>query len=152
MDRERQIRFALSPEEVALIIDQLPTGEVELVRRPNQDEAVSYQNTEKVLRLVPKPGGIVLFQVGWEQDGVPSVQQQQHQRPLEVNVQLGEFHVIKELMRTSIPTLVGWSTMVEMALQRNVQAATRGEYYGGGNSNNHNSGFGHARDHDQVPF
>jgi hypothetical protein len=51
--------------------------------------------------------------------------------PLEVEVQLGEFEVIKALLKDSIPSLVGWSQLVDKSVQNAIADAFGG---GGGGS------------------
>lgn len=99
--RDSQVRFGLSPEEVGLLLDQLPEHEVEFVRKVPD-------SADKIMIAKPADGGAVAFQVEHEQ------------KTLQVNVQRGEFVVISEIMRSSLPTLVGWSTMMEVAMQKSL--------------------------------
>lgn len=80
--------------------------------------------------------GVVSFKVGFESaDGSNSDMFGSHNHTgvsthvdstsMEVLVQLGEFQVMREIMRSSIPLLVGWKTMVEVAMQRNLEDVLR---------------------------
>lgn len=131
MARDRQIRFGLSPEEIGLILDQLPNHQVELTRKLppptstyGMPGAVVDDEPDKVLRIAPMNGGVVSFYIDYEKEGsggqIPSKSEDGGTGPLNVNVQLGEYTVMAELMRTSIPILVGWSTLVDVAMQRNL--------------------------------
>ena len=138
--RDNQIRFGLSPEELGLMLDQLPEHPVEFVRRaPKADEysmsgSVSSDMAEKVLRITPGESGMVSYKIDFEKDGVggqtPAFAEVAL-GPLEVVTQLGEHQVMMEIMRYSIPVLTGWSTMLETAMKRSVDEA-RGMGQGGG--------------------
>lgn len=91
------------------------------------DTAQSRQGPDKVLKIVPMDGGIVSFSVDFDQhDGSIGLGERASSDPLEVAVQLGEFQVMTEIMRSSIPTLVGWKTMTDIAMQRNLNDALQG--------------------------
>lgn len=96
---------------------------------------------EKVMRIVPSGaagGGVVSFQVesGYENSG-----------SMGIDVQLGEFQVMREIMKSSLPALVGWPTQLGIAMQRSVDEALR---QGGADPAEHHQrgGGGHGR----VPF
>jgi len=171
-NRDRQVRFGLSPEEVGLLLDQLPQHEVEIVRRiynsnisstttsaadndglmSSVDGGVgvgSGDNLEKVMRIVPGDGGVVSFKV----DGAGTGDYDGNQL-LEVDVQLGEFQVMREIMRSSLPALVGWSTQLDIAMRRSVddvvqQQQQQGQYGGGGARRDNGRG---ASSDGRVPF
>jgi hypothetical protein len=118
------LKFGLSPEEVGLIIDQLPEHQVEMARRPppitssgDFPSVTQPTSDQKVMTLTPRGGGVVAFKIHDEAGG---------SEPLEVLVQLGEFRVMLQLMKSSIPVLVGWETQVEVALEKAVDTAKRG--------------------------
>jgi hypothetical protein len=144
VDRERQVRFGLSPEEVGLIIDQLPQHEVELTRYPHRNSgdfaSVSQPGAaQKVLTLTPRNGGVVAFKIHYEAEGpagsaLSSPGREEAGGPLEVLVQLGEFRVMCELMRSSIPVLVGWDMQLKIALERTTDQAKRGQGSSSSNS------------------
>jgi hypothetical protein len=179
-EKESQLRFGLSAEEVGLMLDQLPANIVEFSRRPptttgyagatQQSEfgAIAATNTntadmpDKVFRITPGEGGSVSFLIDHELNGVSvpppsstasvsndyavvsassSTTTTTTSGPLEVVVQLGEFAVIKELLRSSIPVLVGWNTMVEIAMQRSFESMQNG------NTNYPGGGGGYGGDH-----
>jgi hypothetical protein len=122
LDFERSLKFALSPEEVGLIIDQLPEHQVELARQPSPssgDFTAVTQSTsgQKVITLSPRNGGVVAFKIHDESGG---------SAPQEVLVQLGEFRVMHELMKSSIPVLSGWQVQVDLSLERALDNARRG--------------------------
>jgi hypothetical protein len=128
--RDSQIRFGLSPEEVGLVIDQLPKYEVELSRSGEYGMPIpTSEAPEKVLRISSTEGGAVSFKVDYELDGVGGQSPLQSSGPwigpLQVVAQPGEFVLIRELMRTSIPALVGWSSMLEIAIQNRLEESSR---------------------------
>lgn len=138
--RDRSIRFALSPEEIGFVLDQLPKqNQVVLMRRPRPtEEPGAKEAPHKVLHVTPGQGGMVSFKVDFEIDGVGGQETSSPEisGPLEVVVQAGEFQVIMSLMQHSLPLLTGWSTMMEVALQnslaRTFQEAGRGGGPGAG--------------------
>jgi Whirly transcription factor len=140
--RERQVRFGLSPEEVGLVLDQLPEHQVELTRQPprnsNDFSAVSQPlGATKVLTLTPQGGGVVVFKMQLDDDDSSFAQNVTggNARAMEVSVQLGEYQVMRHLMLSSIPVLVGWQQQVEIALQRSVDGAKRGQGHPSSNYN-----------------
>jgi hypothetical protein len=114
---------------------------------------------DKVLRITPGEGGSVSFLVDHELNGVSVAPPQQPVSsspdnvvysatssstpkptgPLVVVTQLGEFQVIRELLRSSIPVLVGWNTMVEIAMQRSLESmhSNNNNVYGGAGLGEH---------------
>lgn len=123
-DRENSIRFALSPEEAGLILDQLPENDVELARSggPGYEEV-----PDKVFRIAPLEDGAVSFIIDFEKHGVggmmPDSQAGSGPGPLEVCASAGEFVVFRELVKSTIPTLTGWSEMLEIAINNRKEGA-----------------------------
>ena len=126
-NRDGAIRFALSPEECGLVLDQIPKNqEVVLLRRLTSD--TGEQLPEKVLHITPGQGGMVSFKCDFELDGVGGQQAGGNQPPevvgpLEVVCQAGEVQVMLSLMQHSIPELVGWKTQLEVAMQNAIGIA-----------------------------
>jgi hypothetical protein len=150
---ETQIRFSLSPSEAGLLLHQLPDYPVELVRRlpvPGEapGSAVVY-NTEmpnKVLRVTPRDGVEFVFTVDYEKDGVggqhPSLSSTEAPPgPLEVVVQVGDYQVLREILRSSIPALTGFSTLMDVAVQKVIHDAIRNSRGGqfGADATNHDA-------------
>ena len=136
-DRESIIRFGLSAEEVGLILNQLPHQQtIEMSRKPSSDESLYDGPTapQKVCKIVPSPGlTTVDWMVDFEVDGVGGQPMQNNiLGPLSVTMQTGEVQVVMEIMRSSLPSLVGWSTMQEIALRKSVSDAHSGRGDGGG--------------------
>jgi Whirly transcription factor len=151
--REKQVRFGLSPEEVGLVLDQLPEHQVELTRLPprssNDFSAVSQPSgATKVLTLTPQGGGVIAFKMQLDDNDGSYVPHSTggNARAMEVAVQLGEYQVMRHLMLSSIPVLVGWQQQVEIALQRSIDSARRGQGQGHHPSSNYSSSM------NDVPF
>ena len=150
VNRDSQLRFGLSPEEVGLILDQLPNHPVELARRvpPGGENGqgsiggvMSEDTPDKVLRITPGAGGSVSFRIDYEKDGVggqsPAYGEDHASGPLEVTAQLGEVQVVREIIRSSIPALVGWTTMLEVAMRKSIEdARSSSPDFGGNNGGN----------------
>jgi hypothetical protein len=156
VNRDSQLRFGLSPEEVGLILDQLPNHPVELARRvpPGGENGhgsiggvMSEDTPDKVLRITPGAGGSVSFRIDYEKDGVggqsPAYGEDHSSGPLEVTAQLGEVQVVREIIRSSIPALVGWTTMLEVAMRKSIDDARNNSPDFGGN---------HGGNGGNVPF
>lgn len=136
------VRFALSPEEVGIITDQLPHHPVEFIRRMQADNTTLHDpSNNKLIRIAPLENTAFSFVFDYEKDGVTGVGPE---GPYEVHVQLGEFVVIKELMRTSIPVLTGWGPLVDCGVNYAVEQAIR---EAGGNAND-----GYRDNHGTLPF
>jgi hypothetical protein len=136
VNRDSCIRFGLSAEEVGFMLHQLPDRQVEFSRKtslytsstPGQ---LADDLPEKVMRVTPKEGGQFSLLVDFEKNGAggqspgpndPSV------GPLEVTAQLGEWEVMQQLMRASIPALVGWDVQLRIAVQNSIEAVQQGPY------------------------
>jgi len=128
--RDEQFRFALSVEEVGLLIDQLPNHEVQLSRSGDPSSPIADYTAEqtimptKILRVAPIEGGAVSFAINYELNaGVGGISDNKG-RPVnnaQVVAQRGEFVVMRELMRTSIPSLVSWSHMLEISMRNRIE-------------------------------
>lgn len=147
INRDLQMRIGLSAEEVGFMLHQLPDNEVEFVRKlpPSVDQpgAVADDIPEKVVRITPGEGGQFAFSIDFEKNGQGGqvvAGEETPTGPLEVVAQLGEFQVIKEILQKSIPTLIGWDTQMNMAMQQSIQQAVAN----GNNSGNYSNSGGEA--------
>jgi len=139
VNRDAQIRFGLSAEEVGFLLHQLPENEVEFSRKIGAYTAgvsgqVADDLPDKVMRITPKEGFQFQFHVDFEKDGVGG-QTPDHNSPLgpmEVTAQLGEWQVMQQLMQVTIPALVGWDAQLNIAVQNSVNAALRPGYQSDG--------------------
>lgn len=136
---ENIVRFALGPDEVGLTVDQLPDNEVEFSRITMMGNEVSSTDVmpDKVVRMTPLEGGGVSFKLDFEMNGVGGQTFEKDGAghitgPFEVVGQRGEVIVMRELMRTSIPALSGWSTMFNIAIENAVNSISGGGGAGGG--------------------
>jgi hypothetical protein len=119
---------------------------------PQPDES-SVDSPDKVLRITPGQGGMVSFKVDFERDGVGGQQPggenstNEFSGPMEVVVQAGEYQVIHSIIQSSLPTLVGWSTCLDVAMQHSITYAIQS----GGNQGR-GPRFSTSGPHDDVPF
>ena len=151
------MRFALSAEEIGYLLHQLPENNVQFSRKTpmqrdpsaplqagEQDQTASENEPIKVFRMTPGEAGTVEFSVDYELNGQGGQQPSAGDTgtgPMAVTAELGEFQVIREIMRTTIPQLIGWSTMTDILMQRqfdytlqnrdNYQSSGYGGGYGG---------------------
>ena len=135
-DREAVVRLGLSAEEVGLLLHQLPQQQsVEMVRQPTANEALydGPSAPQKVCKIVPTAGlAMVEFTLDFEVGGVGGQAMQNGIKgPYSVTMQAGEVQVALEIMRSSLPLLVGWTSMMDIAIQKSINDAINSG--GGGN-------------------
>ena len=117
----------LTPEEVGLLLSQLPHYPVSIVRRdPGTNkmegtETVITSNGDngdfsKVLTITPKES-VISFEIDYTQRGKGG---QVHGFPRNIDVQLGEWEVVRSLLQESIPYLLGWRRMLEISTQNSL--------------------------------
>lgn len=97
---------------------------MELSRSSNTTEEIP----DKILRISPEYDS-VSFVFDYELHGVggqsPDGGQSEAPGPLRVVAGSGEFVVLQELMKETIPTLIGWPHMMDISLVNKVEAAQR---------------------------
>lgn len=148
-DRKSQIRIALSAEELALILDQLPANQVKLVRKspsePISADVAESKFPEKVFIMTPREAGILSLSVDYVLNNVGGQTETGEGSgvgPLELSAQLGEVQVLRRIMKSSILYLVGWQTMAEIQDQRTRQFLEYRYQQGGSGSSGNNYGRG----------
>jgi hypothetical protein len=116
-------------EEVGLLTHQIPEHSVEFTRQSSATQP-GVDLPDKVMRAVPISGGVVSFTVDYEKDGIGSQPPPPSTAgsnatgpPFVVEAQYGEVQVLRELMQTSIPKLVGWDIMTEINVQNTIDDA-----------------------------
>lgn len=139
-----KISFALTAEEMGLLLSQLPHYSVTLSRRIGGAEqggfggsaynlvgaasAGSNEYIDKVLTAEPGEGATIAFRIDYMKDGVggltaPVFAQNETSRsaPLHVVVEAGEWEVISTIFRDSIPHLLGWNQMMDISIHHAIQ-------------------------------
>jgi len=133
-----KISFALTVEEMGLLLSQLPHYTVTLSRRIGGEgnggfDASTYdlistgtatnEYMDKVLTVEPGDGATVMFQIDYMKDGVggqkpPAFVPNEISTfaPLHVIVEAGEWEVISAIFRDSIPHLLGWNQMMNVGV------------------------------------
>ena len=123
---------------MGLLLHQLPLQQgVTLVRKPAPSESLYDSTTttpHKVCTITPQTeGATVEWKVDYEIDGVGGQQINESaaaQVPMAVTMQAGEVQVVLEIMRSSLPVLVGWTFAHNIAMHKAMNDAIRGA--GGG--------------------
>lgn len=139
----------MSAEEVGLLLSQMPHHGVEFSRRPPNsfsmgDTANGTTNDEsnKVLTAVSGEGATVIFTLDFVKNGVGGQPQwgpgKLSTTPLTVVVEAGEFEVMKAILSSSLPHLVGWTKLMEINAENTVSEAMNG----GGDGPKFNDGRG----------
>ena len=146
---QEQLTMALTVEEVGLLVNQLPMHEVEISRSGNNQggrgggeyslapEPEISDAPDKVLTVTPGDGATVTFTLDFVRDGVGGqlspLEENSRHAPMEVVAQAGDFEVLKRLMDASIPQLLGWNNMMDIAVQSmmNRSGGGGGGGYGG---------------------
>ena len=115
-------RIDLSPDEIGLLLSQLPNYPVEILREGTYDSdstASSLQSSTdqvtKVFTAAPMSGARVCFKYNLDNTLPDSI------LPLEVIVHAGEWEVMRSLMQESLPHLLGWHIMMDINLQNAVK-------------------------------
>lgn len=132
---DEKINFALSVEDIGLMISQLPHYGISLARRLGDNTAgmngksynlVSNTNetTEKIFSAKPGDGATILFKLDYVKDGhggqlpPPSAPTERSSAaPIEFEVQAGEWEVVASVMKESLPYLVGWNQLMDISSQ-----------------------------------
>jgi len=78
---------------------------------------------EKILQISPAVDGGVSFQISYEQEGAANSLDSQEAVPLELVAQRGAFVVVREILQSSIPSLIGWDIMLDHAIHNSIETA-----------------------------
>eukprot|EP00555_Chaetoceros_dichaeta_P012112 CAMPEP_0198261038 /NCGR_PEP_ID=MMETSP1447-20131203/9843_1 /TAXON_ID=420782 /ORGANISM="Chaetoceros dichaeta, Strain CCMP1751" /LENGTH=178 /DNA_ID=CAMNT_0043948825 /DNA_START=214 /DNA_END=750 /DNA_ORIENTATION=- len=141
---DEQIYFGLSVEEIGLLISHVPHQPLKLSRNLGTDwnndesgindrkyDSVSANNEpgRKVLSVTPGEFAIN-FSIDYIEDGMGTQAQTTAEKgasfvPMEVAMQAGEWEVAKSLLKESIPHLLGWNYMMDIATKSAVDDVTK---------------------------
>jgi hypothetical protein len=139
---DEKIGFALSVEEIGLLISQLPHYGVTLSRKMGGDQnystgfngasydlvsststSTSTETIEKVMTVMPGDGATIVFKIDFMKDGMggqlapaSATNEVSRSAPLEVTVQAGEWEVLLSLFRESLPYFSGWNKMMDIGI------------------------------------
>jgi hypothetical protein len=116
-----RLSIALSPKEMGLILSQLPDRGVEVNRQQRPLDGMDTQGgagPSKVLTVTPSIDSSVLFKLA-------SVDDYGNSRSMEVDVQAGEYEVIKSIWRASLPSLTGFDSLLKMQTDAELNKAKR---------------------------
>lgn len=142
---EEKISFALTVEEMGLMLSQLPHYRVAFGRKIGGNNStgfngagydlvsapVSNESIDKVLIADPDDGATITFRLDFQKEGVggqfppPGTNEGCRSAPLEATIEAGEWEVIKTLFRESIPRFLGWSKMMDIELSSAVDMAKK---------------------------
>ena len=157
---DKPLRFAMSPEEVGLVLARVRQGEsVEIHRRGGSGFGGPQHGTStttiqqqhvplKVLRVAPLPGGGLRIVCDYELDGhggQEPPEPNESQGPLGIDLMVGESQVVQSIMEYSLPRLAGWTSLLDQSIEQAFVAATSV-------TNPHNYGGGGGGRTDGVPF
>jgi hypothetical protein len=122
---DKSLRFALAPQEAGLLIDQQRNETVEFSRTGFPPNVV-----DKVFRVSPHEAGAFQFSIDYETEGrggqSPSDRPDlEGIAPLGIVFQRGEYVVIRELMKNSIPTIANWDYMLKMQVESAITEASK---------------------------
>lgn len=108
-----------------MILDQARNETVEFSRTGFPPNVI-----DKVFRVTPHESGAFEFRIDYEAEGVggqspPDRPGLEGIAPLGIVFQRGEYVVIRELMRNSIPTITNWDFMLKMQVESNIAEASK---------------------------
>ncbi len=137
---QRGISFALKPEEMGLLINQIPIYPVSFTRTLFADvqnvgdgngmdggryDMVSDDDSVfKTMTVRPVDGAAISFQIDYIKNGIGgqvpplnSTERNYECAPLDLNVQAGEWECLKLTAQKAIPLLIGWESLMEVAMK-----------------------------------
>lgn len=108
-----------------MIIDQTQNETVEFSRTGFPPNVI-----DKVFRVTPQEAGAFEFRVDYEVEGVGGQSPTDRPdlegiAPLGIVFQRGEYAVIRELIRSSIPTLANWDFMLKLHVESTIAEASK---------------------------
>lgn len=136
--------FALSGEEGGLALSQLPARSVRL-ERSQGFEAVAIER--KVLEMSPSDGESVKISVRTEDINTGA-----SLTDLSIQAEAGEWMVLQEIIRSSIPDVVGWAALCSKQRGESIMGAARENVDGYGGYNNDTSMQQQKPSGEDVPF
>jgi len=132
---DQQIYFGLSVEEIGLLISHVPHQPLKLSRNLgtdwNNDESGINDRKYDSVSANNEPGRKVLavtpgeFAINFHIDYVDAPAETATEKgasfvPMEVDMQAGEWEVVKSILKESIPNLLGWNYMMDIATKNAV--------------------------------
>ena len=118
--------MALSPEELGLILSQMPDLGVHINRQtaPSMGDYTSSQGGDsKRLVVAPSADSSVLFKLTSVDEHGREIGNDMNDGSLEVNVQAGEYEVIKSIWSSSLSSLTGFDTLLKIEMDAAVRDA-----------------------------
>jgi len=131
---DAKANFALSAEELGLVLSQVPTYRVELSRNSRQQQPPlvdgAGRDVQSKILTIEQPENSIgcLFSLDFSRGGAGAGESN---RPLSVELQAGEFEAVRELFRFTIPHLTGWDALVW--IQSDAAVASAYHHKEGGN-------------------
>eukprot|EP00551_Chaetoceros_affinis_P001425 CAMPEP_0203641468 /NCGR_PEP_ID=MMETSP0088-20131115/6781_1 /ASSEMBLY_ACC=CAM_ASM_001087 /TAXON_ID=426623 /ORGANISM="Chaetoceros affinis, Strain CCMP159" /LENGTH=181 /DNA_ID=CAMNT_0050496921 /DNA_START=257 /DNA_END=802 /DNA_ORIENTATION=- len=130
------ITFALSAEELGLLVSQLPYHPVTFVRELTSRQGSAFNDEKydivsdddsvmKTFIVTPIEGASVHFEIDFKKNGIggqmPPANSAERANglsaPMRVVLQAGEWEVLKSLAQESIPYLLGWRKLMDIAIE-----------------------------------
>jgi len=139
---DKPLRFALSPEEVGLVLTRMRQGKPVEIHRRNPNNSIGGsggggvsqpppsqggQNSLKVFRVEPLTSGGVRMVCDYEFDGQGgqlSPEPNESQGPLMMDLLVGETEVIQSILEYSMPRLTGWTVMLDQSIDHALKSST----------------------------
>ena len=127
-----------------MLLDQLKKDQkVEFLRQAYNPDNMGHsyasatpETPDKVMYISPVEGGMTSFKVDFEKDGIGGQEQVLKNGPvmgpLEVVVQTGELQVMLSIIESTLPHLTGWTTSMDIAMQRAINTSLNLNGSGGG--------------------
>lgn len=128
----KQIGVALSPEELGLLVQQIPHHNVTFTRLLTAGDGMNgirynmvseEDSVVKTMTVTPSGGGAIHFEIDFKKNGIggqvpPSGTNEPNfdSAPLDLIVEAGEWEVLMLTAKESIPSLTGWRTLMNIAM------------------------------------
>jgi hypothetical protein len=134
----KKIILALNVEELGLLVSQLPFHAVTFTRDivGNNGDGMNEgryntisddDSVVKTLSVTPLDGASIRFEIDYKKNGVggqvpPNGTNENNfdSAPMHITVQAGEWEVLKSLAQESLPSLLGWKKLMDIATENEI--------------------------------
>ena len=166
LDPQKLLHSQESSGEDGMVASSTTVAAAEIVRRPNpggnesdfvnESSKMFTGNTpDKVFRSRLMANGTVQLMVDYELEGLGGQEppnENEARGPLQIDVMVGEYQVLRSVVEYSLPRLTGWSIMLDNAMEQSVQKAIYSNNSSYGQSPHNYQNRGNDTNDNDTPF